>query len=226
MDPTPGMQGHTPGRVPGLGRDYRPGLRTLLVPRLLSRGLTPAQTARTTGVPMPLVTLIAEEGKAPVSARSHTRVHGSPHSSGLMPMRGRRNATWVRLLFVAAITAGCSGSILWHEPLLPIILVTAGSLAGNCLHDRLPAGRQCLATDDKERHRNTAKISEVHSPFPSLSRALENEGLQEHLESRIQGTIAHRSGADVLPRKIGARKKKEQPGPRFSQIVLETVQSN
>jgi len=31
---------------------------------------------------------------------------------------------------------------------------------------------------------------------------------------------------DVLPRKIGSTKKKRQPAPRFSQIVLESVQSN
>ncbi|GAC1367945.1 MAG: hypothetical protein NVSMB43_00700 [Pseudarthrobacter sp.] len=134
-DPAPGQ----PARP---DRDHRPGVRTLLVPRLLARGLTPAQAAHVCGVPLPLVTLIAEEAKTPVSSRSHTGLYGSPPPSGLMPVRGRRSATWARLLFIAAITAGCAGSILWHEPLLPIVLIVAGSLAGNHLRTRLPAGRQ------------------------------------------------------------------------------------
>lgn len=123
-------------------RDHRPGLRTLLVPRLLSRGLTPTQAAQTTWVPLPLVTLITEEFTAPVSSCSHTGLYGSQHTSGHMPVRGRRSATWARLLFIAAIGAGCAGSILWHEPLLPIVLVSAGSLAGNHLRTRLPAGQR------------------------------------------------------------------------------------
>ncbi|MEW1808519.1 hypothetical protein [Pseudarthrobacter sp. NPDC080039] len=123
-------------------RDHRPGLRTLLVPRFLSKGLTQAQAAHVSGVPLPLVTLIAEEATAPASPRSHTRPHGSPHQSGHVPTRGRRSATSVRLVFVAAIAAGCAGSILWHEPILPIILIVTGSLAGYHLRTPLTAARQ------------------------------------------------------------------------------------
>lgn len=123
-------------------RDHRPVLRTLAVPRLLDRGLTPAQVAQVTGVPLPLVILIAEESRAPVSSRSHTGLRRRPRSPGLMPVRGSGSAVRARLLFLAAITAGCAGSILWHEPLLSIVLVLAGSLAGKHLRARLPVGRR------------------------------------------------------------------------------------
>lgn len=143
MNGTPGIQGPAPGRAPRPGRDHRPGLRTLLVPRLLSRGLTPAQAARTTGVPRPLVTLIADhEPGTPAPSLTPAAVLRTRPASMPVPGRGRKNATRARLLFIAAIAAGCAGSILWHEPLLPIVLVVAGSLAGNSLRDRLPAGRR------------------------------------------------------------------------------------
>jgi hypothetical protein len=143
MNDTPAAPGPTPGPATRPDRDHRPGLRTLLVPRLLSQGLTPAQAARTTHVPAPLVTLIADhEPDERVPSRRPTSRPQGPHPSRLLPMRGRRNAARARALFVGAITAGCTGSILWHEPLLPIVLVVTGSLAGNSLRDRAPAGRR------------------------------------------------------------------------------------
>ncbi|WP_427174603.1 hypothetical protein [Arthrobacter sp. 92] len=123
-----------PDPAPGHGarpdRDHRPGLRTLLVPRLISRGLTPAQAARATGVPMPLVTLIAgPEPGTPAPSLTPTAARGTRPAAMPGPMRGRKNATRAGPLFIAAITAGCAGSILRHEPLL----VTAGCLAGDSL---------------------------------------------------------------------------------------------
>lgn len=136
-------QGPASGRAARRDRDGRPGLRTLLVPRLLSRGLSPAHAARATGVPVPLVTLIARTEPG-ATGRSLTQPpHRRKRPEGVaMSVRGRKSATRARLLFIAVIMAGCIGSILWHAPLLPIVLVVAGSLAGDSLRDRLPAGRR------------------------------------------------------------------------------------
>ncbi|QCB97365.1 hypothetical protein E5206_10895 [Arthrobacter sp. PAMC25564] len=145
MNQTPATPGRASnyGHTPRPDRDHRPGLRTLLVPRLLSRGLTPAQAARTTRVPVPLVSLIADhEPGTPTPSRTSAPPRLTRPASVPVPVRGRKKATRARLLFIAAIAAGCIGSILWHEPLLPIVLVAAGTLAGNSLRDLLPAGRR------------------------------------------------------------------------------------
>lgn len=92
---------------------------------------------------MPLVTLIADHEPDPQAASlTPAAVPGTRPASRSVPGRGRKNATRARMLVIAAITAGCAGSFLWHEPLLPIVVVVAGSLAGDGLRDRLPAGRR------------------------------------------------------------------------------------
>lgn len=54
----------------------------------------------------------------------------------------------------------------------------------------------------------------------------ETKDCKNSSESRIPSSIARRTWRSVLPGKIGTTKKKEQPGPPLSQIVLETVQSD
>lgn len=143
MTDTPAAPDPAPGHAARPDRDHRPGLRTLLGPRLLCQGLTPVQAARTAGVPVPLVRLISDhKAEARGPSRRHTAPPRGAHPSGPLPVHRRRNAAKARILFVAAITAACIGSILWRQPLLPIVLVVAGSLAGNSLRDHLPAGRR------------------------------------------------------------------------------------
>lgn len=92
---------------------------------------------------MPLVTLIADHEPGPQApSLTPAAVPGTRPASMPVPAGARKETTRARLLFIAAITAGCTGSILWHDPLLPVVLVTGGSLAGDSLRARLPAGRR------------------------------------------------------------------------------------
>lgn len=128
-----------------MGMDQRPGLRTLLVPRMLARGRTRRETAAITGVPRALVDLIAEQANPPVHRIHHPRpAHTSPvpalppgrNQPGRTPQRNRDRQ--VRVLAFAIFAAGCAASIVLRAPLLPFAVMIAGSLAGS----RLPAARK------------------------------------------------------------------------------------
>lgn len=100
----------------------------------------PAQAARATGVPVALVMLIAgRRVRCPDRSLTRDADRRGRHTCAAVPVRVLNSTTRARLLFGAEITAGCIGSILRDESLLPIFLVVAGSL-GRQQPQGLPPG--------------------------------------------------------------------------------------
>ncbi|WP_415853471.1 hypothetical protein [Sinomonas sp. G460-2] len=107
------------------GQPERPSLKVLLVPRLLAHGLAPEQVAHITGVPAALVWLIDENRRSEGDVRPTTgtvaagRVH-----------RGRHRREHLRRLATLAIyAAGCTLTILWHQPIMPLAVAAAALIA-------------------------------------------------------------------------------------------------
>jgi hypothetical protein len=108
-------------------RPEQPNLSVLLVPRLLAHGLAPEQVARITEVPAALVWLIEENYRSggdvsPPSGPVEARREG--HRPGLHQRELLR-----RLAILAIYVAGCTLTILWHEPLMPLAVAAAALIA-------------------------------------------------------------------------------------------------
>ena len=119
------------------GPDGRPGVRTLLVPALLSRGYSPWEIAAITQVPLALVHLISEEPGGPALRRTrdpldHQERQGQPvmERHAIHSRQTEHGSRWRTAAVVLLNAAGTAVSIRWHIPALPFTIMLSGALLG------------------------------------------------------------------------------------------------
>lgn len=108
-------------------RRERPSLRVLLVPRLLAHGLAPGRVARIAGVPAALVWLIAETTPTgPAASTNPLGGRGRDRRETPAPARSERLR---RLVTLAVYALGCTATIAWHQPFMPLAVAAAAMIS-------------------------------------------------------------------------------------------------